>query len=310
MNSARLSRAIALALCSGGFFQSAIAVTLRIQPSADTTLIEIAPDNNMGGTQFVNAGTAGANGGKNRGLYKFDFASIPAGSKIRSALVTLEATGVPDGGGESSTFTMHRVLQPWGEGDKDTTFLGGPGLGLPASTNEATWNARLAFTTNWTSPGASNDFSTEISSSATVYGVEIFPEFASTPQMISDVRTWVDNPDLNFGWLLKTEAESTARTARRFGSREFVGIDTNSPPYVEVEFVAPPIVSGTQVTNGQLGFSFLTESNQAYVVEFKNALSTNSWLALTNIGASPVPATIFVSDPISTNARFYRIVAP
>ena len=313
MNFFRIHRALVIfVLLSGGCSDRSSAATIRFQPVADTTLVEIAPDSNMGATWFLNAGTAGSSGLRNRGLYQFDFSSIPAHSKIKFAAVTLEVTREPSGGGPSSSFALHRMLKSWGEGDKNSTEVGSPGLGFPASTNEATWNARFAFTTNtWTFPGASNDFAAAVSSSTVVYGVALFPFFDSTPQMIADVQSWLNDPPSNFGWLLKTESESTARTARSFGSREFAGIDTNSPPYLEVEFIPPPIISGEQIANGRFEFSFLAESNQSYVVEFKDAvMPINPWLTLTNLGASIAATNVLVSDTLSTNTRFYRVSLP
>jgi hypothetical protein len=316
MNSAGLRLGIWLfTYFSSGILSCAFAATLQIQPSADTTLVETEPDNNLGATKFVNAGTSGI-GTKNRGLYQFDFSSIPAGSKITSAALFLEVTKQPNGGEVSSVFDLHRVLKSWGEGDKDSTLETSSGIGFPATINEATWNSRFAFTTNtWTSPGAFDDCATTVSSSTTIYGIGDFPIFNSTPQMVADVQTWLDNSSVNFGWLLATESEATSRTARGFGSREFLvtenGIDTNSPPYVKIEFVPPPMISNPQIASGEFKFSFLAESNSAYVVEFKNALSsTNPWLNLTNINAPSESTNILVSDVISTNARFYRVIVP
>src|SRR4051812_45628031 len=103
------------ALLLSEVFYAAIAETIGLQPVADTTLVEAAPDNNLGGVTFVNAGKAGANGARNRGLYRFDFSSLPPNSKIKSAVVTLEVTTEPNGGGESSIFELHRMLRSWGE---------------------------------------------------------------------------------------------------------------------------------------------------------------------------------------------------
>lgn len=300
-----------LVFATGGIFSCSFAATIRLQPVADTTLIETAPDNNMGGTEFVNAGTAGANGARNRALYKFDLSAIPAGSKIQSAAVTLEVSREPGMGAESSSFALHRLLRSWGEGDKDSVESGTFGLGLSATEGEATWNSPFALTTNaWTFPGASNDFSTVVSSSTIVLGIGDFPLFNSTPEMVADVQTWLNDPAQNFGWLLKSEAESTPHTARGFGSREFAGIDTNSPPYLEVEFAEALSISNPQIIDGEFQFSFFAEANRNYTVEFKNALGTNSWNVLTNITAPTVPTNIFVSATISTSTRFYRVVAP
>ena len=291
--------------------RSTIAATILLQPVSDTTLTEFAPNNNLGGTAFVNAGSSGvnANGARNRALYRFDFSSIPANSKIKSAAVTLEVAFAP-GAAQSSSFALHRMLRSWGEGDKDSTGEQSPGVGLPATANEATWNSPFAFTTNtWTAPGASNDFSSTVSSRTDVYDVGDFPVFSSTAQLVADVQYWLDHPTNNFGWMLKTESEDVFFTARRFTSHEFVGEDTNSPPNLDIEFIPPPMVFGTQITNGQFRFSFPAESNAAYKVEYKNVLaSTNSWLTLTNIAASPAPTNILVFDMISFATRFYRVI--
>ena len=73
-----------LLLAVFGFFSilpvavSVRAETISLQPIADTTLIEAAPDNNLSGSTFFNVGTAG-NGKRNRGLILFDVTSaIPA----------------------------------------------------------------------------------------------------------------------------------------------------------------------------------------------------------------------------------------
>ncbi len=286
----------------------AIATTVVLQPAADTTLVEKEPDNNLGGSDFVNAGTTGMNAGftRNRGLFQFDLRSIPQASIIKSADLFLEVrfqslVSVP------ASYTLHRMLRPWGEGNKFTNAS--PGLGVLATINEATWNHRFALTTNtWSFPGASNDYILAISSSASISSLE-YPHFETSLNMESDVQTWLDNPSANFGWLLKTENEGTTYTARGFGSREFTGEDTNSPPKLEVKFVAPPTIFNPQITNGQFVFSFLAEANEAYKVEFKNALaSTNSWLAVTNISAPIIETNIFVSDPISSSTRFYRVI--
>jgi hypothetical protein len=294
----------------GGIFSLGFAATIRMHPIADTTLVETAPDNNTGANAFVNAGTSGI-GTKNRGLYKFDFTVVPPNSKIQSAILQLEVTKEPSGGAEPSTFELHRMLKSWGEGDKDSTLETSSGMGFPATINEATWNSPFALTTNsWTAPGATGDFADVVSSSVMVYGVGDFPIFDTTPEMVADVQTWMDNPATNFGWLLKTESESISRTARQFGSHEFAGIDTNSPPYLEIEFTEPLSISNPQIISGEFEFSFLAEANRNYTVEFKNALGTNSWLTLTNITAPTEPTHILVSDIISTNTRFYRVIAP
>src|SRR2546429_4585025 len=84
---------------------------------ADTTLIENAPDYNLGGALIVNAGTT-QTFTRNRGLFRFDFAGrIPRGCRVAKVDFVLEVTGQPKEEQMSSSFGLHRVLQPWGEGN-------------------------------------------------------------------------------------------------------------------------------------------------------------------------------------------------
>jgi len=60
--------------------------------------------------------------------------------------------------------------------------------------------------------------------------------------------------------------------------------------------------------NGAFGFSFVTESNHAYTVEFTDSLMPAFWQALTNVSGDGTPA--FISDPVpNPTQRFYRVGA-
>jgi hypothetical protein len=278
---------------------------------ADTTLIENAPDYNLGGALIVNAGTT-QTFTRNRGLFRFDFTGqIPPGSRITNVDFVVEVTGQPKEEQASSSFGLHRVLQPWGEGDKSSPDPNHPGLAAPATSGEATWNHRFAFTTNtWTIPGgaAPNDYAAETSSETFVYGLGDSPyTFVSTPKLIADVQAWVDDPETNFGWMLISQLEQTNFTARRFASREDVGRE----PYVTIEYVPPPKIDLATITNGQLSLSFTAQANQTYAVEFRPSLSPLiHWSTLTNFAAQPASTNLVVSDPITGGHRFYRLRLP
>ena len=220
------------------FFQPALAQadSISIRPVADTTLIEVAPDNNLGGGTFFNAGTT-AIGTRNRALLLFDLGTtIPAGSIITSAELVMDVVGQPRSGQQNSTFSLRRVLQSWGEGVQ-VSGDDGPGRGSPAVPGEATWNDRFNSTTAWSQPGGQSgvDFSGTLSSSAFVGGVGAEVVFVSSPALITDVQFWVNNPTANFGWMLKTESEGIAKTARSFAARE-----TGFGPVLKVEFTPVP----------------------------------------------------------------------
>jgi hypothetical protein len=195
---------------------------VALQPSADTTLFEVAPDNNLGGANFFNAGTT-ATGFRNRALLLFDLGSVlPAGAVITEATLTLDIVRASREGGAASLFDLRRVLQPWGEGMQVPDVFESPGLGAPAVEGEATWNSRFAPGTAWSLPGgqAGVDFSGQTSASALVQGVGDAVFFESTPGLVSDVQAWLNQPAANFGWMFLTQDEDIERSAHSFASRE------------------------------------------------------------------------------------------
>jgi len=306
----RISSAIICGLALSLHTRRLEADSVILKPAADTTLIETEPDNNLGGAAIVNAGTT-QNFTRNRGLLRFDFTGqIPPGSQITKVDFVVEVTGQPKEEQKSSSFGLHRVLKPWGEGDKSSPDPIHPGLGAPATSGEATWTHRLAFTTNtWTVAGgaATNDYAPEISSETFVYGLGDSPyTFISTARLVADVQAWVEDPATNFGWMLLCRSEEANFTARRFASRE----DAGREPYLVIEY-APPAIGTPTLANGQFTFSFAVQSNQNYAVEFLPLLSPSShWSMLTNFPAQPAPTNLVVSDPVTGGQRFYRLRLP
>ena len=230
----------------------ALGLTVELRPVADTTLIETSPNNNMGGQYFFNAGTTGIDT-RNRGLLMFDLTgAIPRNSVVESVDLLIEVVGSPTAGlGEFSLFELHRVLVPWGEGDKTQSFS--PGLGEPASPGEATWNSPAHGTAQtWGEPGGLAGVDYEADPSAlTFVGFEDLYEFESTPALIEDVQSWVDDPGNNFGWMLMTDAENTRYSARRFGSSE----DFISAPILTVQY--RPVPEPSTMILGLAGLAML-----------------------------------------------------
>jgi hypothetical protein len=290
------------------------AETVSLNSVADTTLIGAVPDNNNGGQTFVNAGVT-QNYTTNRGLFRFDIgAQVPAGSKITHADLRLEVVGQPPRDDyHPAAFNLHRLYVSWGEGNKtNNSSVTSPSLGLgePAATNEATWNDRFAFTTNrWAIPGGAifNDYASGLSASEFIYGVGDSPyTFGPTPAMIADVQMWLDHPQANFGWLLRSDDETVNWTACRFGSRE----DPQNAPLLTIEY-EPPRIDRVQLSGNTMTLFFIARAETDYVVEFRDMLSTlDGWSALTNFAAQPAPTNLIASDPISDRQRFYRLRLP
>jgi hypothetical protein len=293
------------ALLSG--VASSAQTTLDLTPAADTTLFESSPNDNMGGWTHFAAGTTGdaADRTRNRGLLRFDLTGLPANATIVSASLTVVVTQIPGSGRRDSLFHLHRLLQNWGEGDK----LGN--RGFPADPGEATWNHQFAPELGgageaWSVPGAAPelDFSPEVSATTFVAGLGAYT-FAATPALIADVQLWASNPEVNFGWLIVTEDEAVAKSARAFASRE----NTLEAPVLRVQFTTPPPRLLEPHLNGaEFRFHFEAQPAKAYRVEAASQLQPELWTSLTNFSAAPNPPLRTVSVPADGSTRFFRVV--
>ncbi len=282
------------------------AETVYLTPSADTSLLETFPENNFGGQAYLNSGTT-QNNTKNRGLLKFDIAGqIPANAKVRSASLTFEVTRAPSDGDNPNTFELRRMLRDWGEGNKSGEP---PLLGAPATTNEANWIYRFAFTTNtWSVPGGQSgvDFSSVSSGEQYFYGPNFSPyTIESNPQLTADIQRWLQQPTNNFGWMFLSQSEELNFTARRFSSRE----DVHRAPILMVEYFVPQIDQITLVEN-VVELKFQAEANQAYSVKYQDGFGSNLWFTLTNIPASAETTLHVVKDALNNSQRFYRLGLP
>ncbi|MBA4147498.1 MAG: DNRLRE domain-containing protein [Verrucomicrobia bacterium] len=292
-------------LISTAFAATVRADSVVLTPVADSTLIELMPDNNMGGHVFFNVGST-FHGVRNRGMLRFDVAAgIPVGSKIKSVQLVVEVVGIPVEPPSGANFRLHRVLRPWGEGDKIS--VGGPGRGDTATIGEVTWNHRHALTVDeWGAPGglAGMDFSPAMSGERFMEPSDnLAYEFGSSSQMVADVQMWLDEPASNYGWLLKAEDEETRTTARRFASRE----DLEYGPQLLLEFDPPPLLELTRNVS-ELRVSFLALANKSYVFETASLLNAPSWTSLTNIYPSTEERTIQITNVIGATTGFFRVV--
>jgi hypothetical protein len=280
------------------------AVSFTKPPSADTSLIEVAPTNNNGGQAWVLSGRT-QNGTRNRGLFKFDLTDIPTNAVISSVAFVVEVTQVPSAGQSNSTFGLHRMLRPWGEGDKFATNSGTFGQGMPASPGEATWLHSFYPTNAWSAPGGAVgvDFSSIESSFQFIAGLGSY-RFDFTPELAADAQDWVNNPQSNYGWMLLCDDEGTIFTARRFGSRE----DTNAAPSLQIEYLVTPRIDAANRVDNRFELHFTARAGQTYAVQYSNFLSpSNTWSTLTNISAPSETTNLVITDFTSVGQRFYRL---
>lgn len=228
-------RRLVLACLVGAPVSAAWGDIVSLQPVADTSIFSLTPNNNWGGANFFNGGAA-ANQGINRGLVRFDLGgAVPPGSTIISATVSFEVIRQPSTGHRNSIFDLHRMLVSWGEGSQAP--VPPQDVGLPAGAGEATWLHRFGDTDPWGQPGGQPgvDFVAAASANSFVGQVGDPVEFGPASGLTADVQWWLDNPGLNFGWMLSSQEENTLRTARSFASRE-----SGFGPVLTIEFMPVP----------------------------------------------------------------------
>ena len=160
-----------------------------------------------------------------RGLLAFDVSAVPEGSTITSVTLTLNMSQTIVG---PQTIELHRASADWGEGASHAK--GQEGGGADALLGDATWLHTFFDTDFWTTPGG--DFN-PVASGSTVVDFNGPYTWDSTPEMVADVQDWLDDPSINFGWIL-TGDETTLPTAKRFDTRENPLPNTN--PLLTVEF--------------------------------------------------------------------------
>ena len=219
----RLLTAAITALVAFAAASQAAAETVALAPMMDATLYEDAEgDLANGAGSYLFVGRTNQPRAR-RALLAFDIAgAIPAGSTVTAVELQIEVSRASDPSGQ--TVMVHRVTESWGEGASDAA--GEEGSGAAAAPGDATWIHRSYPNDPWITAGGS--FVPAASAQRAIGGVGSY-SFSSTPQLVSDVQSWLDDPSGNFGWILVMEG-----SAKRFNSRENAG--AASRPRLEIEY--------------------------------------------------------------------------
>jgi hypothetical protein len=216
---------LTLVLAAGG---TSFADTVTLTPVRDNTVYEDAAgsfSNGVGDHLF--AGST-ARGSVRRALLGFDVAGqVPAGATVTHVSLTLHVSRTISG---SRAVALHRGLTNWGEGTSDA--FGEEGIGAESTPNDATWIHTFFNTGFWTTAGG--DFAETPSATQNVEGLGFYT-WTSTPELVADVQTWLDDPTVDFGWVLIGTEEPGA--AKRFDSREID--DASLRPTLEIAFTLP-----------------------------------------------------------------------
>lgn len=283
------------------------AATVSLIPSADASLMEVAPTNNNGGQDFFQCGTT-QNGPRMRSVLRFDLSVLPTNTIILSAAVVLSVTKLPAEPGAAAPFSLHRMLRHWSEG----TNVGilNIGQGAPAALGDVTWSHANFDTNAWGAPGGlpGYDFAAFESGSAFIYDVGGSPyTLGPTTELADDVQGWVRDPAANSGWFFICGDEGTRFTAKRFGSRENANPDLR--PQLQLTYLIQPRIDHVARSGTHFQLGFLAAAAHTYEVEWRDALDSGSWQTLTNLGYFTNATPVLFLDQGTLPRRFYRLLA-
>lgn len=173
-----------------------------------------------GGSELLQVGYASPTAIYARTLVQFDLSAIPSNAIIES--VSLEFT-LGSSGSFVPTIYVHNVSQTWVEGTTSFCTYNNPcntqGVAITPGGTDVTWNETSYSGTAinpWNTLGGTfnstaSAVSTDLGASSILYLSE---------GLKNDVQSWVSNPSINFGWLLKTDFITNTSAMRRFRSRE------------------------------------------------------------------------------------------
>lgn len=208
--------ALGLTMLAAG--SASAASFFEFRPVRDTTIVT-SPAGDLSDARGTSLYIGRTDDATQRALLAFDLGAIPSGSTVLNASLTVTVTRQRTGGYE---VPLHRLLADWGEG---ASTGGGGGGGTNPTPGDATWSHTFFDTAFWATPGG--DF-VATPSAVTVLGPGAPVAFTwSSPGLVADVQLWLDNPALNFGWILIGD-EASSRTAKQLGSRES-GLATLQP---------------------------------------------------------------------------------
>ena len=263
--------ALSCALLVSWLASAAQAEVTTIPAARDATLFE-DPSGSLanGAGPVLFAGNNGQDLAR-RALLRFDVAAkVPAGARIEAVELTMNVSNAPNA--ILRTFTLHRLLEDWGEGTSSTTS----GSGAPATANDATWLHTFWPDRPWASTGGRFE---PVASGSQSVG-DVGPCAWTDPGMTADVQAWLDEPAGNFGWLVMSD-EVTLNTARRFDSREHA-LAANRPAlrvtYSGTVGVAGPRSAATRLepprpnpAAGPLRLAFVLASEASVRLEVRDA---------------------------------------
>ncbi len=205
-------------------FQTARTITVQPDPAAgsDTWISSADQSYNYGASTGLSAGNDGAATESRRALLAFDLSSIPAGSTINSATMSLYQYAQAD----SSTpqLGVYEVSRSWAEGSGDGS----------ASGDGATW-VTYDGVNSWTTAGGDfNGTAAATANAPSVSGVWLDFDLAGLTQQ------WVNGTTANHGVLVRKTSEDTALSDYKDFYASDYSVDASLRPRLVIEYVPAP----------------------------------------------------------------------
>jgi len=202
--------------------------TLTLQPDAaegkDGHITSLQPTFNNGVNPLIAIGRVGGNN-NDRTLIQFDLSTIPVGSTVTSAVLSLYCTH--DNASTGSNFTVHRMVRGWVEGTGNYAPTG----------DGATWNTYNGAN-NWQTAGAGGALDSEAASigSRAFTAAETLNEFKAWNLTPAKVQEWISGAFDNNGMLMKSDNEVN-NTSYYFGSSDYATAAYR--PKLVIEYTLP-----------------------------------------------------------------------
>lgn len=235
------------------------------QGTRDAHILANKPVWNTGNEPLLEATGNGGLVDAKHTLIRFDLSSIPAGTEIDSAALSLYFAARRTPQQATKKLGIYRLLKAWGEGLGDDPG----GLdGRPAVAGEATWQYARHDQQAWGAPGA--DAAGQDRTASAVDSVAIAPEQPTGTWQVWDVTDlvafWVAHPDSNFGLLVRETRIAPEGGILDFASSEHSEIHLRPTLFVQSGVVNRTVVRQTVTSPGgrsiRVTLAYLGDDNQ------------------------------------------------
>jgi hypothetical protein len=239
---------LSLLACAAAFSATigtaAADTTVTVSATKDAMIFGTSANADTGNASGKGPGLfAGADGSSNkkRSTIVFDIASagIPSNATIVSVTMTMYLAQVAGSGGGGSTgsypnrvLKLHKVQQSWGEGTSGSPTspsVAGSGGGYTRVSGDSSWSYAIYSGTSWTAGGNFNATASASSTFSTPFVLNQAYTWSSAG-LVTDVGSWVRGATTNYGWLVRSDLETSPTSFLGYWSRD--GAAANSNPAI------------------------------------------------------------------------------